>query len=396
MKNCTFFKAATIIFLTVLLGVTAISCDTEDKTIPTWDRSYTANSATMYKSRFVFETSEENLVSYGGTSVLDLLCTTPDGEIIWEKSFSDILNSSYQTYQVIEIPHHFLVICYVDKTYAITRIVMDEEGNQIEQATIPVPFLESVRGIDITEETIFVAVRDATSGSWFKKLSRSGETLWTLDATDFVNDVCTFLFIKATKDGGAVVVGRRNDDSDKETGCVAKIDSDGTMAWTTYVQSIAGSPAASWDSPKLIFETQDGGFLYTAHYGGPGGEAYVGSYIAKISRKGNVTAKVLFSGTYANCAKETPEKSIIVAGFDSSFNVPSNDVRIESFYIQKMNAMFGVQWKREFEVVDGSAMRERMLDISETSDGGYITASGYPYNSIYWLTKVNNKGNLNP
>lgn len=394
MKGFSFSRTITPILLAGVMGFAAISCDlSEDETILTWDRSYTATSSTQYKPRFVFETSEGDLLSYGGQSSLDLLCTTREGDLKWSLSFSEIIVSSYQVYRVTETPDGFLV-SYVNKNNSVSRAVLDKEGNKTDLPTIPIADVESIRGLDASEESLVMAVKDADGGFFFRKLSPLGESIWQHDATDFVNNVCTFVAINATRDGGAVIIGRRNDTSDDRSGCIARLDPEGKMAWTTHINPLDNMvPAVKWDSPKSIYEAEDGGFIYTAHYG-IDMEYYLGSYIAKISQKGNVTTKVVFPNSYANCAKETKENGYILTGFNSSFNVPSNDVRIESMFIEKLNSLFLVQWKREYPVGE-TEKRERMFDVSETADGGYITTSGYPHASTYWLMKVNNKGKLN-
>ncbi len=144
---------------------------------------------------------------------------------------------------------------------------------------------------------------------------------------------------------------------------------------------------------------------------------YAGKVIAEDGKGGSRESTFAFNTSYltivwehtmggsgfegANAIQKTRDGGFIVAGNSRSAD---GDVGmalgLSDFWIIKFDASGNVQWKK---VLGGSAT-DRTLDIKETSDGGYIVA-GFSDSSDgdvaqnydeydYWLTKLDNSGNL--
>ena len=394
-KNSNFILT---IILTGIVCLTAISCDMgEDTSINTWEKEHTIDRPTR-DTRAVFETTDGRFICISkDTPDLNILCTDENGDELWRQTLSNQDNTYYTvTYSMGEISGGFLVTAALADE-SVSRITLDSNGAMIQEENVVIAGITDIRGLDATE-TGWVIAANTSAGIpatyTYKGFSATGEILW--DAGSALNEELNgFSAIKATSDGGAIIVGNRyTGTGDDNPGHIIKLDANGQMAWSTDVRAYDILPVVTHDKYRSIYETPDGGCLYTAHYG-ISEEHYFGSYIAKISSKGNVTTRVLFTDYYANSARPTADKGIILAGFVSSYNLPSIDVIIDGMYIQKLNALYTSQWRRE---IPSEAPFDRFgaYDVAETADGGFISICGSRHSEPFWLRKVNNKGRLNP
>lgn len=182
---------------------------------------------------------------------------------------------------------------------------------------------------------------------------------------------------------------------------VAKLDSIGNIIW----QKCLGGTGN--DYPKTIQLTHDNGFILCGQSNSTDGDVSGnhGDYdywIVKLDSVGNIQWQRSLGGTgddEAYSIYQTNDNGYVIAGFSSSTNgdVIGNHGGWENWVV-KLDSTGSIQWQKCL----GGTGNEYGFDISQTSDGGYITSgdtrsnngdvSGNHGGNDLWVVKLNPVG----
>jgi hypothetical protein len=216
--------------------------------------------------------------------------------------------------------------------------------------------------------------------------------------------------VKATSDGGAVIIGTTQSGDGDITDppgyidfWIVKLDAAGTIQW----QKTLGSN--NTDYAYSIEQTSDGGYVFTGTVGSTNGDVTPSAYgsqiwVVKLSSTGAIQWQKTFGGTYEEygyCIRQTTDGGYIVAGSSSSTdgNVTGNHGDFD-VWILKLSATGTLQWQKSY----GGSLFDEAYSIRQTSDGGYVVAAYTDSNNgnvtgfhgFYdiWVLKLNALGNL--
>lgn len=236
--------------------------------------------------------------------------------------------------------------------------------------------------------------------------------------------------IKATKDGGYILVGNTNSpDSDitgyheglygcyesclsqiicgyYPDGLIVKLNSSGAVEWK---KAIGGTAA---DNLLSIEETDDGGYIasgltysndgdVSGFHGGDEADAWV----VKLSSSGSIQWQKVLGGStgcdFANAVLPTPEGGYMIIGHTDSHDGDVSGTHGErDVWLVKLNSMGAIEWQK----ILGGSKSDYAYSLKATTDGGYITA-GYTYSNDgdvsgnhgdadVWVVKLNSNGTI--
>jgi len=238
--------------------------------------------------------------------------------------------------------------------------------------------------------------------------SQAPVTQWTKclggSSTDELNG------IKATSDGGAIVIGTTQSDDGDITDppgyidfWIVKLDAAGAVQW----QKTYGSN--NTDYAYAIDQTADGGYIFTGMAGSTDGDVTSSAYgsqiwVVKLDVSGNMQWQKTFGGSnqeYGYSVRQTTDGGYIVAGSSASNdgNVTGNHGDFD-VWILKLSATGTLQWQKSY----GGSLFDEAYSIKQTSDGGYVVAAftdsndgnvtGFHGFYDIWILKLNASGIL--
>lgn len=195
--------------------------------------------------------------------------------------------------------------------------------------------------------------------------------------------------VKATSDGGYIVVGRT--DSYGSGGAdvwLVKTDASGNQEWSrTY-------GGAYQDEGFDVLEAPDGGYVIagqTASYGlADPSQGFYDAWLLKVDRDGEMLWSKTFGGSrddvaYALC--QSPDGGYVFAGRTNSTGSGGYDV-----WVTKVDAIGALVWSKTF----GGGGNDSARSVSPASDGGYIlaghTRSYGAGDADIWLVKLGENG----
>jgi len=189
--------------------------------------------------------------------------------------------------------------------------------------------------------------------------------------------------IQQTSDDGYIFTGYTRSCDGDVAGChgqfdywVVKLTNTGDIQWRKCYGS-------DWDEePTNIQETTDGGFIVVGYAmtnygdvtGNHGGEDF---WVVKLTSTGDIQWEECLGGSGKDLPtniQQTSDGGYIVGGSTSSIdgdvvgnhNIPSDFA--EDVWVVKLTSTGGIQWNKCL----GGSNDERLADIHQTSDGGYI------------------------
>jgi hypothetical protein len=217
---------------------------------------------------------------------------------------------------------------------------------------------------------------------WLVRTDASGDTLWTQTFGGTEYDAGNY--VEQTSDGGFVI-----------TGCVQSIGAGSNDVWiiktdasgdTLWTRLYGGS---SSDDGRVIQQLSDKGYMIlagTSSYG-PGWHDF---WLIRLDASGDT----LWTKTYGGSDTDTPnsmemttDNGFILAGLTGSFGTGDYDG-----WLVKTDAAGDTLWTKAY----GGAEDERLWDVQQTADGGYIITG---YTNSYgaglddlWLVKIDGSG----
>ena len=249
---------------------------------------------------------------------------------------------------------------------------------------------------------------------WIVKTDNSGNILWQNDLGGTFTE--TFGELKQTPDGGYILVGTSSsgitgDKSETNIGgfdiWVIKLNSTGSIVWQN---TIGGS---SLEELTYLELASDGGFLIgctsSSGISGDKNEVNYGIsdyWVIKLDASGNILWQNTIGGSSTDklrSVEETSDGGFIVAGYSNS---PISGDKTEAskgdydYWIIKLNSTGVVVWQKTY----GGISADKLNDIEETTDGGFImagssnssisfdkTTNSFGYEDV-WVLKINSEG----
>ena len=223
------------------------------------------------------------------------------------------------------------------------------------------------------------------SDFWLVKTDANGTKEWDKTYGGANDDsACS---VVQTSDGGYALFGITKSFGDT-TGdfWLVKVDAFGNEQWSqTY------SKGPSWDSPRSMAYTSDGGFILAgcAEFSSPW---WSQAWLVKTNSTGDVEwdytygANVGFRSTYADSVIETSDSGYAVAGY----RYLNGD--LTDFWLFKTDANGVMLWNKNY----GGPNQQDAWTLIETSDGGYAiigtTESLGAGGDDFWLVKTDANG----
>ncbi len=227
-----------------------------------------------------------------------------------------------------------------------------ESGWGVDVAAPDGYFICGTRAIG-TEE-LFVARLDAV-----------GDTVWTALFGGSSGE--TGLDVKATADGGCIVLGRTYSDDGDVIGhiggydfWVLKLDASGNLQWQ---KCLGGSIT---EAPRTIALTPDGGYAVAGYTASSDFDVSInhGSedvWLVKLDSAGNI----LWEHTYGDVGIDRGYGMITT--LDGGFAIAGSN-SVGEFWVLKTDSLGTLEWE---QVVDGTYQYEAQ-DVIQTMDGGYL------------------------
>lgn len=268
----------------------------------------------------------------------------------------------------------------------------DLNGQLIYQKTYGGPLDENLYTVKQTNDGGFImsgATRSAPSQGerdmLFHKVDVAGTTQWTRTFGDASRDIAWDAL--QTSDGGYLFPGANlvlNTATDRDV--MVKYDAAGNQSWVRY------NSGGGDDEIFACAEVPGVGYVYGGFSQSFSANGRVDVSIYITSTAGNLLTGNHFGGPlddYAYDMVPTSDLGYVLAGRTNSFGGGGWDI-----YVVKVNALLQVQWARAL----GGAQNDEAWSIRQTSDGGYIvggyTASFGAGAEDGILVKLNAQGNL--
>ncbi len=367
---------------------------------------------------------------------LSIMLPTPDGGFI--AGGSSTSTTSGEKAEDVRCPNP--ARCATD--YWILKL--DDTGAIEWQRTIGCDASDDMKSIGLTSDGGYIVggtsasdictdktgtLRGGTNNDyWILKLDVTGSTQW--QKTIGGNRGDRLVHIEQTADGGYIVGGTsQSNTSDDKTedswvsggplGPIAsddywilKLDDTGRIEW----QKTLGGFAV--DDLRSIHQTSDGGYIVggssSSGTGGNKTEAIRGNndyWILKLDATGNIVWQRTIGGNKHDelaTIRQTSDGGYIVGGSSMSDDLTGERTEIrlgvgEDYWVLKLDNTGAIQWQRAIR----ADMANKMADIHETSDGGYIvggtstsdisgdkTEDSWNLTNDYWILKLDATGNI--
>ncbi|MFA7714624.1 MAG: prepilin-type N-terminal cleavage/methylation domain-containing protein [Candidatus Paceibacterota bacterium] len=192
--------------------------------------------------------------------------------------------------------------------------------------------------------------------------------------------------IEQTSDGGYIVAGETMSfGAGWWDFLVTKLDSSGNLSWA---KTIGG---ASYEYPRYVHQTLDGGYVIAGYTGGLGSEGGGEDFfITKLDSSGNLSWAKTIGGTgneWALSAQQTSDGGYIMAGRTNSFGAGNYDT-----LLVKLDSSGNLSWAKTI----GGTGNEWSKSVQQTSDGGYILSgftTSFGVGNNFLITKLDSSGN---
>ena len=191
---------------------------------------------------------------------------------------------------------------------------------------------------------------------WLIRLDDNGDTLWTRTIGGNQHDYAEY--VTETRDGGFIVTGGTSSFGNGESDVwLVRLDSFGDTLWTrTY-----GGEETDW--AESVHETSDGGFNLTGSTHG-NGDRY--GWLIRTDNKGDSMLTKIFGDTLIDSfhpVKELSNGDFIIGGFSEKPGKKGDEA-----WLVRTDDSGNLLWEKTY----GGNGGDRVYDIEETNDGGFI------------------------
>jgi hypothetical protein len=275
-----------------------------------------------------------------------LIKTSSAGNLIWTKTYVDILSNSIGGYSVQQTK---------DEGYIIT-------GNALHMGAGSVP--------------LYIIKTDAI-----------GDTLWT---KIYYQGFLRYwgYSIQQTADSGYIIAGAGSNSHtgggplDSLKAILVKTNQSGDITWLKAYAGIKDNAVYS------VQQTNDNGYIMAGHIRNSGMDS-TDVYLVKTNPKGDTIWTRTFGGTdndYAYSVKQTSDDGYIISGSTKSFGAGGSDV-----YLIKTDSNGNVQWSKTY----GGASDDIGYCVRQTTEDGYIISGNTNSYGTYgaYLIKTDYSGN---
>ncbi len=214
---------------------------------------------------------------------------------------------------------------------------------------------------------------------WVVKLSSTGDIQWQ-KSLGGSNGAEQAFFIRATSDGGYVVVGNGGstdgDISDSQGGTdfwVVKLSSLGDIEWERSLGGNAG------DAARSVIQAADGGYVVVGEVGSnntgqvTNNHGLYDYWVVKLSSEGDLEWQKTLGGSDSDWARsvcQAPDGGFVVPGQTYSTDGDAEGCDGADILVIKLSPLGEIEWKK---ILGGSA-GDGVNSIVRTADGGYILA----------------------
>lgn len=330
-----------------------------------------------------------NTYSFGnGNDDLLLLKLTPDGDIVWQKTYG---GSGRETASVINQTSDggFIVagstITYGFSDFDFWVLKFDAGFNILWQKYYAGASHNTPYSIQETSDGGFIiaGVNDfADSDCWILRIDSSGEVVWqnTYDRADCDDKAYS---VGETSDGGYLVAGETEITSTTNIDILLlKLNSSGDLVWQ---KRYGGS---SLDYAKSMERTSDGNYIIF-------GETYsygAGSSDLLLLKIDPDNGSILWQKSYggasiedARSVKETQSGGLVIAGDTKSFGAGGYDG-----WILNLDANGNILWQKTYGGPDWDFFRY----AQELPDGDFLITGNAYTNYDIWVLKINADGKI--
>jgi len=189
--------------------------------------------------------------------------------------------------------------------------------------------------------------------------------------------------ILQTFDGGYIIAGLKYSSPGFHFYAV-RTDNNGDTLWTkTYNNGT--SPGAASDGTMSVWQTTDGGFVFTGYY-----DANNCFGIIRTDANGNILWTKAYGGggEHSHSLQQTADGGLIICGYTFNFGAGDYDV-----YLVKTDNTGNILWTKTY----GTTGVEEPYSVQQTTDGGYIITGktqpgGILSQGYVFLIKTNSTG----
>lgn len=260
------------------------------------------------------------------------------------------------------------------------------------------------------------------------KLDNSGTPQWIKCLGGTSNEEATS--IQQTSDGGYIVAGYTGSSDGQVTGThfytdywVVKLDGSGNITWQ---KTLGGG---NYDYATSVIQTSEGGYIVTGYSGSKDGDVtgthWGGSdndvWVVKLDASGAITWQKSYGGSkddQGNSIRQTSDGGYIIAGTTTSHDGDVTGKHGTSYdnndyWVIKIDNTGTLSWQKCLggtgSGTGAGSGNDIAYSVKQTSDGGYVVSgtvsSGAATNdditgyhgtsgSDYWITKLDNTGNI--
>ena len=385
-------KVSGLLFL-VILFIVAQNCDATQY----WAKTYGGNN--QDHAFFIQQTTDEGYIVTGYTDSFGagrfdiwILKLNTYGNVIWEKTYGRTYNDYARCIQQTS-DGGYIVAGYtsnsISENFDLLVLKLDSSGNLLWHKVYGGTGSDTSRSIQQTSDGGYILAAysnsfgDETTNLWILKLNQDGTVLWEKTYSASSSDIVRS--IQQTSDGGYIVAGRTQVSADNTDAWVLKLDSIGEISW----QKTYGGNSS--DGATSIQQTSEGGYIlagWTSSFALPSSDIWV----LKLDSGGDISWQKTYWGDgedYPVSIQQTSDGGFVVGGWTTSF-----DSEGRNCWIVKLDTNGTLSWHTLY----GGNLLDEAHFAQETSDGSYILAGDTVTigtgDTDYWILKVDGNGEI--
>lgn len=378
-----------ILTVLILIILILISCKKEGKeTKPTEAEPtfFTFSGLIGASDNSTIVSEDNNLIICGNLdNYVSVLKISKSGNKIWRSDF--YAGNNGEAKSMTQTSNGDLFICgnthknHSDTIMDILLIKMNLSGDTIWTKTYGGNELDYCKNIITTsdENLLLVGKRDSFRAGLLKniyllKVNYSGDTLWTKKYSN--TDYKVPYSLLETTDGGYLITGTNEDNSNLGGIYLLKVSSDGEKMWDQTI----GEGSHKWGYSTI--ELSSGDFL-TCGFHNNG--RYNQVLVLKSDNQGNTIWEKEYGvgnlSEHGNSIKKNLDETITITGSCYNINTFSGDI-----IILKIDQDGNQDWFKKF----GSSKSDWAINlVKDTNDDNIITGNS---NGSIFMTKIDSKG----
>ncbi|MBX3214633.1 MAG: hypothetical protein KF850_21540 [Labilithrix sp.] len=375
--------------------------------VPTWSRSYGRQGSTGEEARAAVEASDGTIVVVGSSGLFDgvrglnvgLWAMRLDalGNVLWQRTFRDraALGGARA---VVQNKSGFVVA----GEYGLAQL--DPGGNLVWSRSV-FDDKAHITSIDVRDDDTLLVAGEISSErvAWAMHADAEGRPIWS---RRYAGD--TFARVRATKDGGAVLVGRL--EANYGDYYAVKLGADGRVAWQRAIDNRtvnAENNTGDWGGDRAfdVAEKPGGGFFVVgtslSNYPFPDatGTAYFYPGVIDLGADGSLRGGLAHRAPAG--AERMSARAVGVRPDGSTLIVSSLAEKISDSYEREDVLLIRGQTftrldggKNDFPYDGG---RSSGVPLVMTRDGGAlvaVTSNSFSNENRIWLVKLNRAGSI--